>query len=1103
MSCRCGCCEGIERLTPATIENRPGLSSLAYRVGTHATFLASMEAALSAQELHGAPNALRALTTREPSDFTVSLLDAWAIVADVLSFYDERIANEGYLRTATERRSVLELARLIGYRLRPGVAASTFLAFTLEDGHELEIPRGTRAQSVPGPGGLPQPFETSEPLHARSEWNVLRPRTTAPQALQPGKVRVDDALYLAGLPSVREGSFLLLVDGSDRVLCRARSVEADAAANRTKVLLQPVTGLGGGAALVAFVRELVTAASTEAVARTTATGQRVATILQRVADAAHEEADPAELASALRTELLPELRHEYAHAQPFPRLEPWIGALVAGLSQAADRLAATAPHAVLAPPAEEPPAALALSRLAAGDAFGALGRLIGPLTVPPSVPPRNRFALAQTLDSLAPPSDAAVHVAAAFHPGLSSKVLYDAWGRLVQPAAGLAVYLLKLTGAPFGQNALRKPAVDEGGQLLPQDDWPEWDPAADEDDNILYLDGEHPEIGAQSFAVIQRPDDFEPKVFVVDSAVLRGRSEYGLAGKTTVLRLDGPWWHPAKQGPIEFVPAAAVEDNFTVIRRTVVHAASEQLELAEAPVAEPVHDDQIDLDTVYDGLGPGRWLIVAGDRVLDPKATRLVAAREERARFEFARAGVGLVKTPTVQRTLPTVPAAELVMLGGVQQRVGVLPGRTGKLAGDKPRTWLTLARKLAYTYVRDSVRIYANVIDSTHGETRNEVLGSGDASRALQRFQLKSKPLTFVSADTPEGASSTLEVRVDGVRWHEAPGIGALGPRDREYLTETADDGSVSVVFGDGRRGERLPTGIENVAAVYRSGIGEAANLDAGRITQLASKPLGVKDVTNPLPAAGGADPDPRDAARRLAPLSVTALDRLVSVRDYEDFTRLFAGIGKASAVQLSDGRRQLVHVTIAGVDDIPIAGTSDLFANLTRALRDFGDPHLPVLVVVRELLLLVVAANVRVQTDYVWELVEPQVRAALVEVFGFDSRELGQSVTAGEVVAAIQAVPGVAFVDLDTLDAISLAGTMAATPSTTVLALRQRVRAELARVEVVQAFPAPPVAGGGGLQVVRAALAGHPERRILPAQLAILKADVPDTLLLTELHG
>ena len=50
----------------------------------------------------------------------------------MLTFYQERIANEGYLRTATERRSVLELARLVGYQLAARrVAASVYLAYTL------------------------------------------------------------------------------------------------------------------------------------------------------------------------------------------------------------------------------------------------------------------------------------------------------------------------------------------------------------------------------------------------------------------------------------------------------------------------------------------------------------------------------------------------------------------------------------------------------------------------------------------------------------------------------------------------------------------------------------------------------------------------------------------------------------------------------------------------------------------------------------------------------------------------------------------------------------------------------------------------------------
>ena len=146
----CGCCEGLAAITPAPISNPPGLSAIAYRVGTHATFLATMEAALSAGG-GGPGDQLARLRTRETSDLSIGLLDAWATVADVLTFYQERIANEGFLHTATERASIQELARLIGYSLRPGVASSVFLASTLEKDGAVRLEVGNRAQSVPAP----------------------------------------------------------------------------------------------------------------------------------------------------------------------------------------------------------------------------------------------------------------------------------------------------------------------------------------------------------------------------------------------------------------------------------------------------------------------------------------------------------------------------------------------------------------------------------------------------------------------------------------------------------------------------------------------------------------------------------------------------------------------------------------------------------------------------------------------------------------------------------------------------------------------------------------------------------------------------------------
>src|SRR5919205_2792438 len=211
------CCRGAEKVTPRETANRPGLDALAYRVGTHATFLSTMLAQLSAHRFEAdgagaqAPRPLRGLKTRETSDPSVALLDAWATVADVLTFYQERIANEGYLRTATERRSVTELANLVGYRPRPGVSASTYLAYTLEDKAEVTILAGSKAASTPGPGELPQTFETADDLDARAEWNLLTPRQSRPQPLN--KLRQGEwPLYLQGTSTNLKTNDPILVD---------------------------------------------------------------------------------------------------------------------------------------------------------------------------------------------------------------------------------------------------------------------------------------------------------------------------------------------------------------------------------------------------------------------------------------------------------------------------------------------------------------------------------------------------------------------------------------------------------------------------------------------------------------------------------------------------------------------------------------------------------------------------------------------------------------------------------------------------------------------------------------------------------------------------
>ena len=241
----CGCCEGITA-EPVAIDNRPGLSALAYRSGTWAQFKASMLDALSTTP------ALAALRTRSDDDFTIALLDAWAVVCDILTFYQERIANESYLRTATERVSVGELAKLIGYKLRPGLAASVALAFTLDvpvplppgpstppsgSPPSIALAPGTKTQTVPDPGAQPATFETTAAITARAAWNAIAPRLTRPAA--PSYANAGANVRLAGLTgTVKVGDSLLVAARNLPLtprLGRVKAIEPDTATQTTLV----------------------------------------------------------------------------------------------------------------------------------------------------------------------------------------------------------------------------------------------------------------------------------------------------------------------------------------------------------------------------------------------------------------------------------------------------------------------------------------------------------------------------------------------------------------------------------------------------------------------------------------------------------------------------------------------------------------------------------------------------------------------------------------------------------------------------------------------------------------------------------------------------
>lgn len=818
----CDCCTGIGPSTPGVVFNRPGLSAIAYRSGTWHEFKESLLAAL-ADSQH--PE-LAGLATRADDDFSIALLDAVATVGDVLSFYGERIANESYLRTATERISVLELARLIGYELKPGVAASTLLAFTVDDAAGAPgiatIDIGLKVQSVPGHNEKPQTFETVEAIEARLEWNAMKAKKTVAQ----DPATMSNELWLAGTATnLNVGDVILLVGP------------------------------------------------------------------ERDNSSSDEHWDARRVVS-----VVPDFDSQTTHVT--------LGA------QLGDVDASVTPSAS--------PKAYAMRTRASVFGYNA----------PEWRAMSAEFKANYTGNSN--PTDTEWPDFTTFY--------VDIVFRTENVGAGIGVGIQTVgTNVVGGISG----AVNEiGGFETFQTGAPR-----------IFLDQAYSGIVANTWAVVANPDAVE--VYRVVEAVTSARADYAISGKSTRLRLSGQHY-----------------DRFTgAVRDTSVYAQSELLPFAERPINPPVvaaGTSSLLLDRDVGDLPGGRTLLIAGTSGVDGTAV------------------------------------SESIVLDHAERSGGV--------------TRLVFTSALTHSYKIDSMTIYGNVANATHGETVSEVLGAGDASKRYQKLGLRQSPLTYVrSADSPSGIASTLQLRVNDLLWSEVPYFYGHNADERIYTTRIDDNGNNVVNFGDGVHGARLPTGQENVRAMYRKGVGTGGNVRAGQLSTLLTRPLGLKGASNPQPATGGDEPEPRDRAGENAPITVLVLDRVVSLQDYEDFARGYAGIAKALATWTWDGQTRGVFVTVAGPDGAAVS--DDVVALLTGAIRAAGDPFVPLRVATYRPASFNVSFKMKVDPVFDKTIVTNGVVDALRTHFGFAARSFGQSVSFSEVVAAIQNVPGVVAVDLDLL--------------------------------------------------------------------------------------
>jgi hypothetical protein len=300
-----------------------------------------------------------------------------------------------------------------------------------------------------------------------------------------------------------------------------------------------------------------------------------------------------------------------------------------------------------------------------------------------------------------------------------------------------------------------------------------------------------------------------------------------------------------------------------------------------------------------------------------------------------------------------------------------------GSISYDENKLTLNQATDWA-TPLTLPVDVYGNVITASRGETvKNEKMGTGNASLASQTFKLKKKPLSYYpspTADNDNSVKNSLTVYVDGILWSEVNSFYGITENDQVYIVRQNDEGESQITFGDGIRGQRLPSGTDNIICNYRFGA-EAACPPAGSVSQISKPVKGLRSVKNYLAAFGGADAEEAENMRTYAPKSALILGRVVSMQDMAALASSFPGVRAVQTEWRWDRNKQRASAHIFYIGDAGIR------ASLSQRIRSVSDPSTPITIETALSRPLFISINVTINPRYLEDDVIKQLRETLTD--------------------------------------------------------------------------------------------------------------------------
>ncbi|SDF43518.1 putative baseplate assembly protein [Salipiger thiooxidans] len=1087
----CNCCTPGVVPAPAVIFNRPGLAQISYRIGTFGTFRKAM-----LDQIHRQPE-LAGLLTRESDDHAITLLELMAAMGDVLTFYNERIGNEMYLRQALHKASVEQLTALVGYIPRPALSATTALAFEIEPGKTTRLWQGLRVMSVPGPDETAQIFETLEEIRGAGRLNavpVMAPflrfnafaeaRSRAPLAAPGGPAPGDrfaifgdrlievkeagatetgprgsylnwsppvqaadlDTIFLRAAPVLRRLLFFghnapdsytaYNPDSSEAPQNRWRSRPIDVhfpASAQLYPLSAKVDDLEPGAHLLLDAGPGT--ASDEPRLRT-------ARVIEVTEGPVQLPTSPVGDTPPAMTDTVTRIRVRRTILGR-PALVPQVGSnpfivMREGGGTPALAVADPGPQSLFPPAAVLP--ALSSDVVGAappGDLFLFARNRRGGLSYTSVSNALNWQDLGGLLTS--PP--VAVALAGArvrvFVRGAEAELwMFDVTGgpALPQPLGGLLASDPTAVTPDGIRIAVFARGVDDALWWREHDgaDWSGWEslggaiagtPAATATGAGRYDVFARGKAGGvlhfrQASGGWQPPRDIggDP---AGDPAAIGGGPDWALCavrnrdGRLAHLYRSAETWSgwTDQGGTLGSDPSLAASASQLHVAARFADGTLATAVLStglptwvrhgegwggiddrrEARLYEIGGSDIAFRDYDYPDRTSGGWLSLPLEPGEDPDDAGGLGPLAKGRKIILSD-GIRQHRAEVVQRL--AVPSA--FGRGPDHLAVGIAPPLPGTAA---------------------QVTLMGNVAEASHGETRREeALGGGDATVPFQSFRVPPGEITHLPQATEVRPRPQVELRVDGVLWQEVPHLYGRSAKERAFTLRLPADAEPRVRGGDGlRAGARFPTGALNVRLTRRLGAGLAGNLSAGQLTVALEKPVGLRGVTNPLAASGGAPGETAEDARTAAPDGMRTFGRIVSLRDFAALALASGLVARADEAWVWMRMQRTAHLTVAGPGGAALPPeTLVLLHGMLTASRD---PNRPL--VLANMVRIPVALNARLLRDpaYRSEDVAEAARRAVLEVFDFGTVGIGRPVHLSNAHALLQSVPGVLAVDIDLL--------------------------------------------------------------------------------------